>query len=53
MTKLFKEFIMLKKNQLLLTFIPLLFLASCATKPESDMDTPEYHYKAGMRAIEN
>ena len=44
---------MLKKNQLLLTFIPLLFLASCATKPESDMDTPEYHYKAGMRAIEN
>ena len=53
MAKLFKEFIMLKKNQLLLTFIPLLFLASCATKPESDMDTPEYHYKAGMRAIEN
>ena len=44
---------MLKKNQLLLAFIPLLFLASCATKPESDMDTPEYHYKAGMRAIEN
>ena len=53
MTKLFKEFIMLKKNQLLLAFVPLLFLASCATKPESDMDTPEYHYKAGMRAIEN
>ena len=44
---------MLKKNQLLLAFIPLLFLASCATKPESDMDTPEYHYKAGMRAIDN
>ncbi len=44
---------MLKKNQLLLSFIPLLFLASCATKPESDMDTPEYHYKAGMRAIDN
>ena len=44
---------MLKKNQLLLAFVPLLFLASCATKPESDMDTPEYHYKAGMRAIEN
>ena len=44
---------MIKKNQLLLAFIPLLFLASCATKPESDMDTPEYHYKAGMRAIEN
>ena len=44
---------MLKKNQLLLALVPLLFLASCATKPESDMDTPEYHYKAGMRAIEN
>ena len=43
---------MLKKNQLLLAFVPLLFLASCATKPESDMDTPEYHYKSGMRAIE-
>lgn len=53
MIKLFKEYIMIKKNQLLLAFIPLLFLASCATKPESDMDTPEYHYKAGMRAIEN
>ena len=31
----------------------LLFLAACATKPASDVDTPEYHYKAGMRAIEN
>lgn len=31
----------------------LMFLSACATKPQSDVDTPEYHYKAGMRAIEN
>ena len=51
--KLFKEYIMLKKYLKNTPILILLFLAACATKPESDMDTPEYHYKAGMRAIEN
>ena len=50
---LFEEFIMLKKHRSLLSVFTLLLLASCATPPESDMDTPEYHFKAGMRAIEN
>ena len=44
---------MLKKYLKNTPILSLLFLAACATKPESDMDTPEYHYKAGMRAIEN
>ena len=51
--KLFKEFIMLNKHRIFYPIFALLLLASCATKPESDMDTPEYHYKAGMRSIEN
>lgn len=36
-----------------LPILSLLILAACATKPKSDVDTPEYHFKAGMRAIEN
>ena len=44
---------MLKKYLKNTPILILLFLAACATKPESDVDTPEYHYKAGMRAIEN
>ena len=36
-----------------LPILSLLILAACATKPQSDVDTPEYHFKAGMRAIEN
>ena len=44
---------MLKKYGFLLSIITLIFLNSCATKPESDVDTPEYHFKAGMRAVDN
>jgi tetratricopeptide (TPR) repeat protein len=44
---------MLKNNKSLLTVFILLLLAGCATPPESDVDTPEYHFKAGMRAIDN
>ena len=44
---------MLKKYGSLTTIIALIFIVSCGTKPQSDVDTPEYHYKAGMRAIEN
>lgn len=44
---------MLKNNKSLLTVSILLLLAGCATPPESDVDTPEYHFKAGMRAIDN
>ena len=44
---------MLKKYGSLFSIIMLIFLSSCSTKPESDVDTPEYHFKAGMRAIDN
>ena len=44
---------MLKKYLSHVSILSLVFLAACATKPESDVDTPEYHYKAGMRAVEN
>ena len=44
---------MLKKYGLLASIISLIFIVSCGTKPQSDVDTPEYHFKAGMRAIEN
>lgn len=44
---------MLKKHRSLISLFALILLAACATKPESDVDTPEYHFKAGMRAIEN
>ena len=44
---------MLKKYGSLLSIILLIFLSSCSTKPESDVDTPEYHFKAGMRAVDN
>ena len=36
-----------------LPVLSLLMLAGCSTKPESDVDTPEYHYKSGMRAVDN
>ena len=32
--------------------LSLLFFSACALKPVSDMDNPDYHYKAGMRHIE-
>ena len=44
---------MLKKYLFNISILSLVFLAACATKPESDVDTPEYHYKAGMRAVDN
>ncbi len=39
------------KHYLYLTLAILLF-AGCSQKPQSDVDTPEYHFKAGMRAVE-
>lgn len=30
-----------------------LFFAACAVAPKSDVDTPEYHFRAGMRAVES
>ena len=44
---------MLKKYSALASILSLIFIISCGTKPQSDVDTPEYHFKAGMRAIEN
>jgi len=35
-----------------LCLLVVLVVSSCTTKPKSDVDTPEYHYKAGMRQIE-
>ena len=34
-------------------FTTLLLLGGCATKPQSDVDTPEYHFRAGMRAVDS
>lgn len=31
----------------------ILLLSACAQKPMSDVDTPEYHFRAGMRAVDN
>ncbi len=30
----------------------MLLLSACAVKPSSEMDSPEYHHKAGMRHLE-
>ena len=30
----------------------LIYISSCAIKPASDLDSPEYHHKAGMRHVE-
>ena len=30
----------------------LLLIAGCATKPQSDVDTPEYHFRSGMRSVD-
>jgi len=46
-------FIMKKHLIFTLPILSLLMITACSTKPESDVDTPEYHYKAGMRAIDN
>ena len=34
-------------------FMALFLLGGCATKPQSDVDTPEYHFRAGMRAVDS
>jgi tetratricopeptide (TPR) repeat protein len=39
------------KHYLYLT-LTILLLVGCSQKPQSDVDTPEYHFKAGMRAVE-
>ena len=31
--------------------LAILYVPSCAVKPASDLDSPEYHHKAGMRHI--
>jgi tetratricopeptide (TPR) repeat protein len=40
------------KHYLYLT-LTILLLTGCSQKPQSDVDTPEYHFKAGMRAVES
>jgi len=38
----------------ILYFVLAIFIiAGCSQKPQSDVDTPEYHFKAGMRAVES
>jgi len=32
--------------------IILFYISACAVKPASDLDSPEYHHKAGMRHVE-
>ena len=34
-------------------FTALLLIGWCATKPQSDVDTPAYHFRAGMRAVDS
>ena len=46
---------MKKRLSLSLLFPALLFLAACGPKAtsQSDVDTPEYHYSAGMRYLDS
>ena len=37
---------------ILILFSIILYVPSCALKPASELDTPEYHHKAGMRHVE-
>ena len=30
----------------------LLFITGCATKPQSDVDSPEHHFRSGMRSVD-
>ena len=32
--------------------LAIFLLVGCSQKPKSEVDTPEYHFKAGMRAVE-
>ena len=44
----------MKRNHFILYALTTLFLlGGCATKPQSDVDTPEYHFRAGMRAVDS
>ena len=46
----------MKKLTVAALIVPtLLFIAGCGPKArsQSDVDSPEYHYKAGMRYLEN
>jgi len=44
----------MKRNHFIFyAFTALLILGGCATKPQSDVDTPEYHFRAGMRAVDS
>ena len=52
-SKFFKESLMLKKYLSCISILSMYYLQPALTKPESDVDTPEYHYKVGMRAVEN
>ncbi len=38
---------------IILSLSLILLFTNCSQKPQSAMDTPEYHYKAGMRAVDN
>jgi Tfp pilus assembly protein PilF len=38
--------------QILFIIFMILYVPSCAVKPASDLDSPEYHHKAGMRHVE-
>lgn len=35
-----------------ITMVMIFFMSGCALKPSSDMDSPEYHHKAGMRHLD-
>ncbi len=39
--------------RLILSLGLLVLFFNCSQKPESAMDTPEYHFKAGMRAVDS
>ena len=53
--KLLEKQPMKKRLSLSLLFPALLFLAACGPKAtsQSDVDTPEYHYRAGMRYLDS
>lgn len=40
------------KSAILIFSMAAFFLSSCAVKPASELDNPEYHHKAGMRHVE-
>lgn len=42
----------MKLNNLFLFTILIGLFIGCSQKPQSDVDTPEYHFRAGMRAVE-